>query len=71
MKLSEVQNKIAKSVVLYAIGVIVVVPIFKFIFDKPVSWKEVLISTSGILTGGLIVGLFLLFASSDPSKKDK
>ena len=70
MKLTKEQVKIAKSVVFYAIGVIVTIPIFRFLFGKPFNWSEILISIGGTLTGSIIVGLILLFGSSVPSKKD-
>ena len=71
MKLSTEQKKIAKSIVFYAIGVIITLPLFRFLFGKPFIWSDVLISTGGILLGSIIVGLLLIFGSSDPSKKDK
>lgn len=70
MKLSTEQKKIAKYVILYAIGVMVTIPIFRFLFGKPFSWSDILISTGGTLTGSIIVGLLLIFGSSVPSKKD-
>ena len=70
MKLSTEQKKIAKSVLLYAIGVTVTIPIFRLLFGKPFSWSDILISTGGILTGSIIVGLLLIFGSSVPSKND-
>ena len=71
MKLSTEQKKIAKSIVFYAIGVIVIVPIFRFLFGKPFIWSDILISSGGILAGSVIVGLLLIFGSSVHSKKDK
>ena len=71
MKLSTEQKKIAKSIVFYAIGVIITLPLFRFFFGKPFIWRDVLISTGGILLGSIIVGLLLIFGSSAPSKKDK
>ena len=70
MKLSTEQKKIAKSVILYAIGVTVTIPIFRLLFGKPFSWSDILISIGGTLTGSIIVGLLLIFGSSVPSKKD-
>ena len=70
MKLSTEQKKIAKSVILYAIGVTVTIPIFRLLFGKPFSWSDILISTGGTLTGSIIVGLLLILGSSVPSKKD-
>lgn len=70
MKLSTEQKKIAKSVILYAIVVTVTIPIFRFLFGKPFSWSDILISIGGTLTGSIIVGLLLIFGSSVPSKKD-
>ena len=71
MKLSTEQKKIAKSIVFYAIGVMVTIPIFRFLFGKPFSWSDILISIGGTLSGSIIVGLLLIFGSSVPSKKDK
>ena len=71
MKLSTEQKKIAKSIVFYAIGVIITLPLFIFLFGKPFIWSDVLISTGGILLGSIIVGLLLIFGSSAPSKQDK
>ena len=71
MKLSTEQKKIAKSIVFYAIGVIVAVPAFRLLLGKPLIWNHVLISTGGILLGSMIVGLLLIFGSSVPSEKDK
>lgn len=70
MKLSTEQKKIAKSIVFYAIGVMITIPIFRFLFGKPFSWSDILISTGGALAGSIIVGLLLIFGSSVPSKKD-
>ena len=70
MKLSTEQKKIAKSIVFYAIGVMITIPIFRFLFGKPFSWSDILISIGGTLTGSIIVGLLLIFGSSVPSKKD-
>ncbi len=70
MKLSTEQKKIAKSVILYAIGVTVTIHIFRLLFGKPFSWSDILISTGGTLTGSIIVGLLLILGSSVPSKKD-
>ena len=61
MRLSTEQIKIAKSIVFYAIGVIVIVPIFRFLFGKPFIWSDILISSGGILAGSIIVGLLLIF----------
>ncbi|MDY4481192.1 MAG: hypothetical protein SPE21_03280 [Candidatus Cryptobacteroides sp.] len=71
MKLSTEQKKIAKSIVFYAIGVMLTIPIFSFLFGKPFSWSEILISIGGALTGSIIVGVLLIFGSSVPSEKDK
>ena len=61
MKLSTEQKKIAKSIVFYAIGVMVTIPIFRFLFGKPFSWSDILISIGGTLSGSIIVGLLLIF----------
>ena len=47
------------------------IPIFSFLFGKPFSWSDILISIGGALTGSIIVGVLLIFGSSVPSEKDE
>ncbi len=70
MKLSTEQKKIAKSIVFYAIGVIITVPVVRFLFGKPFIWSDIIISSGGMLLGSIIVGLLLIFGSSVPHKKN-
>ena len=43
------QIRIAKATALYAAGLIVILPLFRFLFGTPFNWKDTLISAAGVL----------------------
>lgn len=64
------QIRIAKATALYAAGLIVILPLFRFLFGTPFNWKDALISAAVVLLGSVLIGVLMIIGSSSPSKKE-
>ena len=68
MKLSKDQIRIAKSTTLYAVGIIVLLPLVRHLMGTPFCWGDALVSAGAIILGALIIGVLLIIGSSKPSR---
>ena len=68
MKLSKDQIRIAKSTTLYAVAIIVLLPIVRHLMGTPFCWGDALVSAGAIILGALIIGVLLIIGSSKPSR---
>ena len=68
MKLSKDQIRIAKSTTLYAVGIIVLLPLVRRLMGTPFCWGDALVSAGAIILGALIIGVLLIIGSSKPSE---
>lgn len=67
MKLSKDQIRIAKSTTLYAVSIIVLLPIVRHLMGTPFCWGDALVSAGAIVLGAIVIGILLIFGSSKPS----
>ena len=68
MKLSKDQIRIAKSTTLYAVAIIVLLPIVRHLLGTKFCWGDALVSAGGIILGALIIGVLIIIGSSKPSR---
>ena len=68
MKLSKDQIRIAKSTTLYAVAIIVLLPIVRHLMGTPFCRGDALVSAVAIILGALIIGVLLIIGSSKPSR---
>lgn len=71
MKLSKDQIRIAKSTTLYAVSIIVLLPIVRHLMGTPFCWGDALVSAGAIVLGAIVIGILLIFGSSKPSQNNK
>ncbi len=71
MKLSKDQIRIAKSTTLYAVAIIVLLPIIRHLMGTPFCWGDALISAAAVLLGSVLIGALMIIGSTSPSKKEK
>jgi len=70
MKLSKEQIRIAKSTTLYAVAIIVLLPIVRHLMGTPFCWGDALVSAGAIMLGAIIICVLLISGSSKPSNKE-
>ena len=70
MKLSKEQIRIAKSTTLYAVAIIVLLPIVRRLMGTPFCWGDALVSAGTIVLGAIIICVLLISGSSKPSNKE-
>ncbi len=70
MKLSKEQIRIARSTTLYAMAIIVLLPIVRHLMGTPFCWGDALVSAGAIVLGAIIIGMLLILGSSKPSNKE-
>lgn len=70
MKLSKDQIRIAKSSTLYAVSIIVLLPIVRHLMGTPFCWGDALVSAGAIVLGAIVIGILLIFESK-PSQNNK
>ena len=68
MKLSKDQIRIAKSTTLYAVAIIVLLPIVRHLMGAPFCWGDMLVSAGAIVLGAIVICVLLILGSSKPSK---
>ena len=68
MKLSKDQIRIAKSTTLYAVAIIVLLPLVRRLMGTPFCWADTFVSAGAIILGALIIGMLLIIGSSKPSQ---
>ena len=68
MKLSPDQIRIAKSTTLYAVAIIVLLPIVRHLLGTPLCWGDALVSAGALILGTIIIGMLFIIGSSKPSK---
>ena len=68
MILSNDQIRIAKSTTLYAVGIIVLLPLVRHLVGTPFCWGDAFVSAGAIILGALIIGVLLIIGSSKPSR---
>ena len=68
MKLSKDQIRIAKSTTLYAVAIIVLLPLVRRLMGTPFCWADAFVSAGAIIIGALIIGMLLIIGSSKPSQ---
>lgn len=71
MKLSKDQIQIAKSTTLYAVSIIVLLPMVRHLMGTPFCWGDALVSAGTIVLGAIVIGILLIFGSSKPSQNNK
>ena len=71
MKLSKDQIRIAKSTTLYAVSIIVLLPIVRHLMGTPFCWGDALVSAGAIVLVAIVIGILLIFGSSKPSQNNK
>lgn len=59
MKLSKDQIRIAKSTTLYAVSIIVLLPIVRHLMGTPFCWGDALVSAGAIVLGAIVYCLYL------------
>ena len=70
MKLSKEQIRIAKSTTLYAVAIIVLLPIVRHLMGTPFCWGDAPVSAGTIVLGAIIICVLLISGSSKPSNKE-
>ena len=65
MKLSKDQIRIAKSTTLYAVAIIVLLPLVRHLMGTPFCWGDALVSAGAIILGALIIGVLLKISGKE------
>ena len=68
MKLSKDQIRIAKSTTLYAVAIVVLLPIVRHLMETPFCWGDALVCAGAIVLGAIIICVLLISGSSKPSR---
>ena len=68
MKLSKDQIRIAKSTTLYAVAIIVLLPLVRRLMGTPFCRADAFVSAGAIILGALVIGMLLIIGSSKPSQ---
>ena len=70
MELNKDQIRIIKSTVTYVCTALVIYPLARYLFGKPISWSDFFVFAGIMIAVGLIVGGFFTWGSKIPKKED-